>query len=291
MISRLRYGNTNTFLIRGESGYLLVDTDYAGTMSAFYGAIKKYDIKVSDISYVLATHYHPDHIGLVSELMKQGVKLLLIDTQPPHIHYADEIFSRDKRLNYEPINADDAIVVGVKESRKFLKNMGIEGGIVSTPSHSEDSVSLILDNGVCIVGDLEPIEYLDAYDENVKLKEDWELVMSYSPKIIYYAHANEKSFEVGGVNSMILETNRLILRPWTETDAESLYEYAKDPAIGPIAGWPPHKSVAESLDIIKNVFNGAQCYAICEKGTDKAIGTIELKLNGQNDMTEKDDEG
>ena len=48
MISRLRYGNTNTFFIRGTSGNLLVDTDYAGTMSAFYGAIKKYNIKTSE---------------------------------------------------------------------------------------------------------------------------------------------------------------------------------------------------------------------------------------------------
>ena len=45
---------------------------------------------------------------------------------------------------------------------------------------------------------------------------------------------------------MILHTERLILRPWTEDDAESLYEYAKDPEVGPIAGWPPHKSVGES---------------------------------------------
>ena len=89
---------------------------------------------------------------------------------------------------------------------------------------------------------------------------------------------------------MILETERLILRPWAETDAESLYEYAKDPAIGPIAGWPAHKSVAESLGVIKNVFTGKECYAICEKENGKAIGAIELKLNGHTDMTECDDE-
>ena len=55
-----------------------------------YGAIKQYNIKVSDISYVLATHYHPDHIGLVSELMKQGVKLLILDMSYnlKHIYYA-----------------------------------------------------------------------------------------------------------------------------------------------------------------------------------------------------------
>ena len=89
---------------------------------------------------------------------------------------------------------------------------------------------------------------------------------------------------------MRIETERLLLRPWTEMDAESLYEYAKDPAIGPIAGWPPHKSVEESLEIIRNVFNGAQCYAVCEKENDKAIGAVELKLNGHTDMTERDDE-
>ena len=87
-----------------------------------------------------------------------------------------------------------------------------------------------------------------------------------------------------------LETDRLILRSWTEADAESLYEYAKDPDVGPIAGWPPHKSVEESLDVIRNVFNGKECYAICEKENGKAIGAIELKLNGHTDMTERDDE-
>jgi len=192
ILNKLRYGMTNAFLIPGKSGYLLVDTDYAGTMPAFYNAIKQYDIKVSDISYVFATHYHPDHIGLVSELMKQGVKLLVVDTQCPHIHYSDEIFARDKRLNYEPIDESDATVISCKESREFLKDLGINGEIISTASHSADSVSLVLDEGVCIVGDLEPIDYLGGYEENVPLQQDWELIMSYNPKLIYYAHANEK---------------------------------------------------------------------------------------------------
>ncbi len=62
---------------------------------------------------------------------------------------------------------------------------------------------------------------------------------------------------------MILETKRLLLRRWEETDAQSLYEYAKDPAVGPIAGWPPHKNAEESLDVIRHVFTGAEGYAIC----------------------------
>lgn len=87
---------------------------------------------------------------------------------------------------------------------------------------------------------------------------------------------------------MILKTKRLTLRPWHESDAESLYQYASDPDVGPIAGWPAHTSVAESLRVIRKVFCGAECYAICLNGS--AIGAVELKLNGHTDMTERDDE-
>lgn len=81
-----------------------------------------------------------------------------------------------------------------------------------------------------------------------------------------------------------------MLRKWNETDAESLFEYAKDPEVGLIAGWPPHRSGEESLDVIRNAFSGAECYAVCEKENGKAIGAIELKLNGYTNMTERDDE-
>ncbi len=89
---------------------------------------------------------------------------------------------------------------------------------------------------------------------------------------------------------MMLETQRLLLRPWTLSDAEDLYTWAKDPDVGPIAGWAPHKNVEESRAIIKNVLNGAECYALCLKATGRAIGCIELRLNGHTDMTEKDNE-
>ena len=89
---------------------------------------------------------------------------------------------------------------------------------------------------------------------------------------------------------MILETERLILRRWKESDAEDLYIYASNPDVGPIAGWPPHQSVEESLDVIKNVLNGKEAYAICLKEDGKAIGALELKLHGHTDMTERDDE-
>ena len=90
--------------------------------------------------------------------------------------------------------------------------------------------------------------------------------------------------------AMILTTERMILRRWEEGDAEDLYQYASDPAVGPMAGWQPHQSIDESRYIIKTIFGGAEAYALCLKSDNRAIGAIELMLNGHTDLTERDDE-
>lgn len=89
---------------------------------------------------------------------------------------------------------------------------------------------------------------------------------------------------------MTLETERLILRPWQDSDAEDLYKYAVDPDVGPIAGWLPHQSIDESRYIIKTVFCAEEEYAVCLKSDNRAVGAIGLKLNGHTDMTDRDDE-
>ena len=193
MVTKLKYGNTNTYFIRGSKGSILLDTDYAGTLQMFYKEIKKNGISLKDITYILATHYHPDHMGLVGELVSMGVKFLVIDTQVPNLHFSDDIFSRDKTLSFLPsVPEDKAEVIACKDSRAFLAALGIDGEIVSTPSHSEDSITLALDSGDCFVGDLEPMEFMDGYEENKALQSDWEKVMSFSPRVIHYGHAPKK---------------------------------------------------------------------------------------------------
>ena len=87
----------------------------------------------------------------------------------------------------------------------------------------------------------------------------------------------------------MLETKRLVLRLWEESDAEKLYEYAKDPDVGPPAGWPPHTSVENSREIIRNVLSVPETYAVCLKdGT--PIGSVGLKMNDHTDMTDREDE-
>lgn len=77
---------------------------------------------------------------------------------------------------------------------------------------------------------------------------------------------------------MVLTTNRLILRPWEESDAENLYKYACDPEVGPIAGWPIHTSIENSLDIICNVLSAKETYAVVDRNTGCAIGSIGLMI-------------
>ena len=86
---------------------------------------------------------------------------------------------------------------------------------------------------------------------------------------------------------MILETKRLILRPWEATDAEECYKFAKDPRVGPAAGWPVHISVENSRQIIRDVLMKPETYAIVLKETGLPIGSIGLH---HNDLAEKEDE-
>ena len=71
-----------------------------------------------------------------------------------------------------------------------------------------------------------------------------------------------------------METEHILLRPWQESDAETLFKYASDPEVGPRAGWPPHQSVEESLEIIRTVFSTEGMWAVIWKETDAPIGCV-----------------
>ncbi|MDO4981994.1 MAG: GNAT family N-acetyltransferase [Eubacteriales bacterium] len=90
---------------------------------------------------------------------------------------------------------------------------------------------------------------------------------------------------------MMIETKRLLLRPWEETDAESLFEYAKDERVGPIAGWPVHTSVENSREIIKTVLSVPENYAVCLKEDNRAIGCVGLRLGQSSNLAIPENEG
>ena len=78
---------------------------------------------------------------------------------------------------------------------------------------------------------------------------------------------------------MTIETERLILRPWREDDATALFKYAGDPDVGPIAGWPPHRSVEDSLEVIRTVFAAPEVYAVVLKDTGEPVGSCGIMFS------------
>ncbi len=89
----------------------------------------------------------------------------------------------------------------------------------------------------------------------------------------------------------VLRTARLILRPWREADAPNLFEYARDPAVGPAAGWLPHTSEANSLEIIRTVLSAPETYAVCLKEDEKAIGSVGLMIGSRSNLALPETEG
>ena len=73
-----------------------------------------------------------------------------------------------------------------------------------------------------------------------------------------------------------LNSERLILRNWQESDSSDLYEYAKSDLVGPTAGWKPHQNEEESKEIIKMFIKNNDSYAIVLKSENKVIGSIGL---------------
>ena len=89
---------------------------------------------------------------------------------------------------------------------------------------------------------------------------------------------------------MILETERLILRPWDVSDGESLYQYAKDPLVGPIAGWPVHTGVEESRRVIQTVLSAPETYAVTLRGDDRPVGCVGLMMGADSNFDLPDTE-
>ena len=71
-----------------------------------------------------------------------------------------------------------------------------------------------------------------------------------------------------------METERILLRRWQESDAKVLFKYASAPDVGPRAGWPAHKSEEESLEVIRTVFTNDTTWAIVLKETSEPIGCM-----------------
>lgn len=146
------YRSTNYWVISAGPSRLLVDLGWPGMMGAMRANLERMGVPLKEIRYGLAAHYHIDHAGLAQELKQAGVPLLVLDLQTSAIPLMKSWTKpQDKYLDITP---QDNVTISCAESRSVLARIGIAGEILHTPGHSDDSVSLLLDDGSVFTGDL-----------------------------------------------------------------------------------------------------------------------------------------
>ncbi|WP_074042179.1 MBL fold metallo-hydrolase [Desnuesiella massiliensis] len=178
---------TNCYLIESNSGWIMIDTDWPDTLNQFLCLLKENDIQIPDIKYLVVTHFHPDHAGIAQDLKNLGVNLVLHENQVSFVEKLNNFFKKNPKFNYKDIAREDNIVISSAESRKFLKNVGIDGEIIQTPGHTDDSISLVIDGCCAFTGDLPEFALMEAYNDEI-IKESWKLIQDYNVTKIYPAH-------------------------------------------------------------------------------------------------------
>ena len=179
------YSSTNYWVVSAGTSRLLVDLGYPGTMAQLLANLKRMDVPLRDIRYALATHYHIDHAGLAQDLKQAGVPLLVLETQTEAIPLMRQWTKPQD--HYLDITLHDNVLVTFPESRTLLEGIGIAGEIIPTPGHSDDSVSLVLDDGSAFTGDLTP-PALAAPEQAVVLAASWQRLREHGVTRIYPGH-------------------------------------------------------------------------------------------------------
>ena len=190
-IVNVGYRTTNYWVISAGRSRLLVDLGWPGSMGKMRANLKRMDVPLNEIRYGLATHYHIDHAGLGQELKQAGVPLLVIDVQVEAIPLMKTWVKPQD--NYVEITPHDNLTVSCTESRPLLAKMGIDGEILHTPGHSDDSVSLLLDDGSVFIGDLTHPVFIGNEDPAV-VAASWRLLQERGAKRIYPGHGPIRQF-------------------------------------------------------------------------------------------------
>ena len=184
-IINVGYDSTNYYALEAKNGKLLVDCGWPGTLPKLSAELKKKGSALSEIKHLLVTHFHPDHAGLVQELKGQGIKFILLECQQHSIASLNEFF-KTKNYPYIEIQQANNLILKLEDSRKFLASLGIDGEILHTPGHSDDSVTLVLYEGFAFTGDLYPRFMLSNEDRIAH--QSWDKIYQHKITRIFPAH-------------------------------------------------------------------------------------------------------
>jgi ribonuclease/clavin/mitogillin len=179
------YQSTNFWVVSAGTSRLLVDLGWPGKVGRLLANLRRASIPLSEVRYGLATHYHIDHAGAAEDLKQRGMRLIVLEQQVPVISAMKRWTKPADR--YSEITPQGNVVLSCAASRAFLADLSIAGEIVHTPGHSEDSVTLVLDNGWAFTGDL-TAPTLAAEGDAAVVAQSWQRLRELGATTIHPGH-------------------------------------------------------------------------------------------------------
>lgn len=179
------YDSTNYYVVEQNRTRLLIDAGWPGTLPKLLAGLRRKGLRLEEIDYLCVTHFHPDHAGLVQELKDQGVKHILLDEQLPAVPVLKTYMKPNS--GYVDIRVEDSLHLATTGSRACLQRIGFDGEMVCTPGHSDDSISVVLDEGVAFTGDLHP-PMLVGEDKAETVRQSWDILRRLGVRTIYPGH-------------------------------------------------------------------------------------------------------
>lgn len=186
-IVNVGYRSTNFYVIGARHPRFLLDLGWMGMMGALLANLERKGIPVSEITHGVATHYHLDHAGLAQELKAHGMTLVVTPEQVPFVPRMKDHAKPQDHLTDVVLDDGKTRVVACAESRAFFKTIGLDGELVHTPGHSDDSVSLLLDDGSVFTGDLTHPNFVTEAEADVTGR-SWQTLRERGAKTVYPGH-------------------------------------------------------------------------------------------------------
>jgi hydroxyacylglutathione hydrolase len=210
---------TNCYLVRAGEKYLLVDTGYEYEWERFGQKLAETGVRLDEIGYVLLTHHHDDHSGLLTKIVEAnpGVRVILsrhgqgILATGKHFHTPEAGYVNrqigfllslkgrfDKKWTHAfppyQVRENDILIDG--ETRFDALGILLGGKILETPGHSPDQLSVVFDDGDCLAGDAAAnfLQWAGAkycvisVDDLAQYYASWQTLISGGARRIYPSH-------------------------------------------------------------------------------------------------------
>jgi ribonuclease/clavin/mitogillin len=184
-IVNIGFRSTNFWVISRGRRRLMVDLGWPGLMGKLKANLERMDLPLEEIGHGLATHYHMDHAGLAQELKEAGMHLLVLPTQIEAIPQMKQWMKPSD--HYTEISLEGNVNIAFEDSRALLTELGLDGEIIATPGHSDDSVSLVLDEGSAFTGDL-TLPHMATLESAQLVRASWEHLRQLGARRVYPGH-------------------------------------------------------------------------------------------------------